>query len=95
MTSYITEDFIDQFKKLPSKIKKKAKKAFELWKDNPYHPSLQFKQIHSNEPIYSARIGLNWRVLGLKDGDNIYWFWIGNHADYDRLIDSLISYIQF
>ena len=53
---------------------------------NPNHPGLQFKQVHSTRPIYSARISLDYRALGILEGDEMIWFWIGSHADYDRLL---------
>jgi hypothetical protein len=28
-------------------------------------------------------------ALGIRDGDEIVWFWIGSHAEYDRLIERL------
>ena len=28
-----------------------------------------------------------WRALGRRDGNTVTWFWIGSHAEYDRLID--------
>ncbi|AGY57550.1 hypothetical protein GKIL_1304 [Gloeobacter kilaueensis JS1] len=37
----------------------------------------------------SARIGLNYRALGLLEEDHIYWFWIGSHAEYDELLQRL------
>ena len=46
-------------------------------------PSLAFK---STEPIYSVRISRGYRALGLRDGDLVTWFWIGSHADYDKLL---------
>jgi hypothetical protein len=52
---------------------------------DPKHPSLQFKKVHPSRPIYSVRISLNYRALGTKDGDTVVWFWIGSHAEYDRL----------
>jgi hypothetical protein len=33
-----------------------ARSAYHLWLDNPHHPSLQFKQIHSTGPINSVMI---------------------------------------
>ena len=30
-----------------------------------------------------------YRAVGLLENDNIAWFWIGSHADYDRLLRSL------
>ena len=35
---------------------------------------------------WSARVGLRYRALALEVDDGYLWFWIGSHADYDRLI---------
>jgi hypothetical protein len=35
---------------------------------------------------YSARVSFNYRALGVEATDGIVWFWIGAHADYDKLI---------
>jgi len=61
------DDFLSYFEKLPQKVKEIARKNYRLWRQNPYHPGLQFKQIHSVEPIFSVRIGKGWRALGLKE----------------------------
>jgi len=50
-------------------IQKKADKAFRVWKHNPSHPSLQFKQVHATKPIYSARVDIGYRAVGVKDND--------------------------
>lgn len=89
MNSYLTEEFISLFRKLPESVRQQARKNYKLWRENPRHPSLHFKQIHSTEPIWSARVGIGWRVVGLVEGNSIYWFWIGSHADYDKLIEKL------
>jgi hypothetical protein len=34
-------------------------------------------------------VGLGWRAVGVRDGDTMVWFWIGSHADYDRLLSEL------
>ena len=47
------------------------------------HPSLHFKRIGR---FWSVRIGLHYRALAVQDGEDIVWFWIGHHAEYDRLI---------
>lgn len=86
MISRINAEFRKHFRRLPSAIQTSARKAYQLWRQNPAHPSLQFKRIHNTEPLYSIRVALGWRALGLMDGDTITWFWIGSHADYDRLI---------
>jgi hypothetical protein len=86
MKSRVTEDFLDCFAKLPDAVKALARKNYRLWRDNPSHPSVQFKQIHGREALYSVRVGLGWRALGLLEGDTMTWFWIGSHAEYDTLI---------
>jgi hypothetical protein len=83
--SYLTDDFITAFRALPTGIRDQARKNYRLWQANPYHPGLHFKRVHPTEPLYSVRIGLGWRALGLVEDDSITWFWIGSHADYDRL----------
>jgi hypothetical protein len=84
--SYLTDDFIASFRVLPDGVKDQARKSYRLWRANPYHPSLHFKRVHPTEPLYSVRIGLGWRAVGLWEEESITWFWIGSHADYDRLI---------
>jgi len=39
--------------------------------------------------IYSVRVGLGYRALGAMAGDTVTWFWIGSHAEYDKLLDQL------
>jgi hypothetical protein len=34
-------------------------------------------------------VTLAYRAVGLLEGDEITWFWIGTHADYDRLFEKL------
>jgi hypothetical protein len=86
LNSYLTEGFVALFAALPEAVKAQARKAYRLWRENPSHPGLHFKRIHSREPMYAVRVSRGWRVLGLREGDAMYWFWIGSHADYDRLL---------
>ena len=79
-----TSRFWSTFSELPEQVQKIARKNFELLKNNPYHPSLHFKKIGK---IWSARIGLEYRALAIREGEDFIWFWIGTHQDYDRLIN--------
>lgn len=88
MTSRITADFRQAFQRLPAAVQQKARHAFRLFRSNVNHPSLHFKRIKHAEPIYSVRVGRSCRALGLVEADVITWFWIGSHAEYDRLISS-------
>jgi len=88
MKSSRTQSFRRQFLKLPAPIKQTAKKNYELWKQNPFHPSLEFKPVKLKENIWSVRIGIGWRALGVikMDEDKIVWFWVGSHAEYDKIL---------
>ena len=89
MISRITEEFRINFDALPLEVQTKAISKYKIWKTNPGHPSLRFKQIHISKPVFSIRISIGYRALGLKEGDTIIWFWIGSHSDYDKLIKNL------
>ena len=89
MRSHTTERFRHAFSDLPERVQRQARNAYVLFRQNPKHPRLRFRQIHPTRPIYSIRIGANHRAVGVRDGDEVVWFWIGSHADYDTLISRL------
>ena len=68
------------------KSKKNALKAYRLWRENTQHPSLQFKQVHATLPIFSVRVGLGWRAVGIRKNAEMIWYWIGSHDEYDALL---------
>ncbi len=86
MTSHLTDDFQDCFAQLPDRIKRLARKNYKIWKDNPSHPSLEFKRVSQKSPVYSVRVGIGWRATGICRNQIIIWFWIGSHAEYDKLL---------
>ena len=88
MRSRATPRFWAAYRELPPEIRDLARKAFGLFRDNPRHPSLQFKKVH-DDSIYSVRVTLGYRALGLLEGEEVEWFWIGTHAEYDRLLENL------
>ncbi len=91
MNSSTTGRFWRCYSKLPTGAKKQARQAYSLFVSNPYHPGLHFKRIHSTRPIFSVRIGIHYRAVGILDAQEITWFWIGSHAEYDRLVEQLRS----
>jgi len=89
MNSRTTERFRACFARLPQEIQRQAREAYTRFVDNPSHPGLRFKQVHPVQPVYSVRISLDYRALGVREGDTMVWFWIGPHSDYERLLASL------
>jgi hypothetical protein len=74
---------------LPDQVRRQAREAYRLFRQDSTHPGLHFKQVHANPPMYSARVGIGYRAVGGLDGDTVVWFWIGSHADYDQLLKQL------
>ncbi|HEX9725650.1 MAG TPA: hypothetical protein VGC53_15320 [Vicinamibacteria bacterium] len=71
------------YRSLPSDIRRTADRSYEHLKRDPRHPSLHFKKVGR---FWSARVGLHHRALAVESGEDLIWFWIGTHAEYDRLI---------
>ena len=68
-------------------MKKLARRAYAMFRQNPRHPGLRFKPVPPHANIYSVRIGIGHRALGIMPTANeIIWFWIGTHAKYDNLL---------
>ena len=77
------------FADLPAQIQEQARIAYQQFQQDPSYPSLRFKKVHPKLPIYSARINRDYRVVGQLDEDTVIWFWVGSHAEYNRLLDLL------
>jgi hypothetical protein len=89
VNSHLTEDFVASFRGLPRRIQDVARKNYRLWRRDPAHPSLDFEQVSRRSPVFSVRVGIGWRAVGIKKEDAMIWYWIGSHADYDRLLGQL------
>ena len=86
MNSQGDPEFWRLYRRLPIHIRRQARAAYAMFAISPYHPSLHFKCVDTEEQTYSARVGLHYRVLGTLQGAEILWFWIGSHSEYDRLL---------
>ena len=84
MNSKTTRHFWAGLDKLPEDIRRLAREKFALWQSDPFHPSLQFKELAPG--VWSVRITQKYRALGQENGDRIVWYWIGTHDDYDARV---------
>jgi len=50
----------------------------------PNHSYLRLKQVG---PYWAVRVGRGYRALARRRDKDFFWFWIGSHDEYDRLID--------
>jgi len=83
MNSSTTRSFRNRFRNLPPEIQRLARKNFKLWLRDPAHPSIHFKKV---KDFGSARVGSRYRAVAIWEGENIEWFWIGSHDEYEDLI---------
>jgi hypothetical protein len=83
MKSSVTTEFWRSFETLPPDIKARARRAFALWQRNPRHPSFCFRKAGE---VWTVRIARGFRALALLRGDTFYWFWVGPHDDYEKLL---------
>ncbi len=70
---------------LPPEVQALARRNYALLKLSPAHPSLHFKPLLGGR-YFSVRVGLHYRAIGIPQEGDIQWFWIGSHAEYDKLI---------
>ena len=83
MRHFASTQFWALYGALPKEARSLADKNYLLLKADPGHRSLHFKRIG---PLWSARVGAHYRALGRDVEGGIQWFWIGTHAEYDKLV---------
>lgn len=89
MIGNTTEKFEVLFIKLPLPVRKRARWCLMIWARDSSHPSLFFKKPFGNKPFWSMRITKGYRAIGYLKADQMFWFWIGNHNDYEKLLSQL------
>jgi hypothetical protein len=72
------------YSELPEAVRKLADKQFALFQDNPRHPSLGFAK---KGEVYTVDVGRSYRAMARREGDVYYWFWIGSHEAYNKLLN--------
>jgi hypothetical protein len=85
LKNFASAKFWRHFHALPVEVQQQARDSYRLLKQNPQHPSLQFKLV-KNSAFRSVQVSLGYRALGVPVPEGVQWFWIGSHADYDKLI---------
>lgn len=81
---FASPSFWECFNALPAQTQELATRNFDLLKTNPRHPSLRYKKVGR---YWSVRVGRRHRALAVDGPDGPVWFWIGTHAEYDRLLN--------
>ena len=77
-------EFWRRYDALPEHIRNRASRQYEIFAQNPRHPSLQLKPVGE---FWSARVNDAYRALAVREGNIFTWFWIGPHDEYERIIN--------
>jgi len=75
--------------RVAKEVQERARRAYRRFQENPHHPGLRFKKVHDEPSVYAVRISQDHRALGALEHDQITWFWIGSHEEYERLLEQL------
>jgi hypothetical protein len=84
MNSHTTKSFREALQELSAEARKQARQAYEQFRNDPFSPGLHCEEVHAQKHIWSARITRNIRALGIRDRDEITWYWIGTHREYEK-----------
>ena len=78
-----TESFKQDYKRLPSKIQRRAEKQFRLFAQNPRHPSLQTRKLRSDPTgkTWYGRITHSYRFTFETQGETYLLKSIGSHEE--------------
>ena len=85
MISRTRRSFWSLYEDLDSNTKAAARRAYDLFWENPDHGSLRFKKLRGYPDVWSVRISEQYRAVGRRQGDTVVWFWIGSHNDFDKM----------
>lgn len=50
-------------------------------------PNINPANLLNFEAFRIVRVNLGYRALGVPVAEGVQWFWIGSHADCDKLLD--------
>jgi hypothetical protein len=68
---------------LPEQVQSLAIEKYEVFRQNPRHPSLGFQQ---KGRAWTVEIGRSHRAISYRSGNDLFGFWIGSHEDYNNVL---------
>ena len=80
---FIAEEFEKHYQKLPLSIQKKAEKKEQIFRQNPFYPSLRTEKLEPrHKETWSFRIDREYRILFRYLGPNKVIFLICGHHNW-------------
>ena len=83
---FVTPTFVRLYKKLPVAVQRKAEAKTELFRTNPFHPSLRTKKLEPHhEQVWSFWVDKDYRItFCFFDMRDAHFLHIGNRKDIYR-----------
>ena len=77
----VTREFEQRYRELPTPIRHRAEKQTELFRENPFYPSLHTEKLRPKErEMWSFRIDRKYRIIfSFLDGSTVLVFTVGPH----------------
>jgi hypothetical protein len=82
--SHALTQFWEHYEALPADIRAQANKQYALFEADPWHPSLRLKPVG---PYWAVRVSRGYRALARRRENEFFWFWIGPHDGYERMLN--------
>lgn len=81
LTVLVTEEFKQRYLELPPFIKEKARRRENLFRSNPFHPSLHTEKLNpKQQEVWSFRIDKNYRIIfKFYNPKIVYFLTVGHH----------------
>ncbi len=83
MRHFASPAFWNCYYELPKEVQKLADQKFNMLKANRHHPSIFLKRAGK---YWSARVSIRHRALAVEVEENLVWFWIGTHSEYEEIL---------
>jgi hypothetical protein len=81
--SFATAQFWKLYEQLPADVQALANEKYKLFRKDPFHPSLSFQ---AKGEVWTVNIGRSYRAIARRKDNALYWFWIGSHEDYNKVL---------
>jgi addiction module RelE/StbE family toxin len=83
---HVTEEFKSQFASLPKIIQKKALKAEQFFRANPFHPSLRLHKLSGKlKGLWSISVDRKYRIIFTSVEEGVVLFIsTGIHSIYEK-----------
>jgi hypothetical protein len=86
LRSFLEPTFRKLYANLPTEVQQLARQKYRQFKQNPFHPSLEFQ---AKGKVWTVALGRSYRAIARRSDNDLHWVWIGSHEDYNKILGRL------